>query len=317
MSRIVLKRLLEAIPLLTLITLLCYALLDRLPGGPLAMVGANPHLTAVERARLMHAMGLDLPWPVRYAQWLGGILHGDLGRSLFTGRPVGAMILERLGPTCLLMGLALAVSLALGVALGVWGGLRPRSRGEAAIGVVSVVAYATPTFWLGLVLLWVFAARLRWFPSGGMMPLGVSWTPLTGGPYLVLPVLMLAVGMVAAWSRYVRGSVLEVMAQDFVRVARAKGLSEFRVVWRHVLRNALIPLVTVVMMALPSLTGGAVVTETLFSWPGLGRLFYDALTRRDYPVLMGVLLMSAVLVVGCNLVADLLYRRLDPRIRLE
>ncbi|MEB3186308.1 MAG: ABC transporter permease [bacterium] len=317
MSRTVVKRLLEAIPLLLLITLMCYALLERLPGGPLAMVGANPHLTAVERARLMHALGLDLPWPVRYVQWLGGVLHGDLGRSLFTGRPVGTMLLERLGPTLLLMGLALAVSLALGVALGVWGGLRPRSRSEAAIGVASVILYATPTFWLGLVLLWAFAARLRWFPSGGMAPLGVPWTPATGGPYLVLPVLMLAVGMVASWSRYVRGSVLEVMAQDFVRVARAKGLSEVRIVWRHVLRNALIPLVTVVMMALPSLAGGAVVTETLFSWPGLGRLFYDALTRRDYPVLMGVLLMSAVLVVACNLVADLLYRRLDPRIRLE
>jgi len=316
-SRTVVKRLLEAIPLLLLITLMCYALLERLPGGPLAMVGANPHLTAVERARLMHALGLDLPWPVRYVQWLGGVLHGDLGRSLFTGRPVGTMLLERLGPTLLLMGLALAVSLALGVALGVWGGLRPRSRSEAAIGVASVILYATPTFWLGLVLLWAFAARLRWFPSGGMAPLGVPWTPATGGPYLVLPVLMLAVGMVASWSRYVRGSVLEVMAQDFVRVARAKGLSEVRIVWRHVLRNALIPLVTVVMMALPSLAGGAVVTETLFSWPGLGRLFYDALTRRDYPVLMGVLLMSAVLVVACNLVADLLYRRLDPRIRLE
>lgn len=317
MSRTVVKRLLEAVPLLLLITLMCYALLEHLPGGPLAMVGANPHLTAVERARLMHALGLDLPWPVRYVQWLGGVLHGDLGRSLFTGRPVGTMLLERLGPTLLLMGLALAVSLVLGVALGVWGGLRPRSRSEAAIGVASVILYATPTFWLGLVLLWAFAARLRWFPSGGMAPLGVPWTPATGGPYLVLPVLMLAVGMVASWSRYVRGSVLEVMGQDFVRVARAKGLSEVRIVWRHVLRNALIPLVTVVMMALPSLAGGAVVTETLFSWPGLGRLFYDALTRRDYPVLMGVLLMSAVLVVACNLVADLLYRRLDPRIRLE
>ncbi len=317
MSRTVVKRLLEAVPLLLLITLMCYALLEHLPGGPLAMVGANPHLTAVERARLMHALGLDLPWPVRYVQWLGGVLHGDLGRSLFTGRPVGTMLLERLGPTLLLMGLALAVSLVLGVALGVWGGLRPRSRSEAAIGVASVILYATPTFWLGLVLLWAFAARLRWFPSGGMAPLGVPWTPATGGPYLVLPVLMLAVGMVASWSRYVRGSVLEVMGQDFVRVARAKGLSEVLIVWRHVLRNALIPLVTVVMMALPSLAGGAVVTETLFSWPGLGRLFYDALTRRDYPVLMGVLLMSAVLVVACNLVADLLYRRLDPRIRLE
>jgi peptide/nickel transport system permease protein len=316
-SRTVVKRLLEAVPLLLLITLMCYALLEHLPGGPLAMVGANPHLTAVERARLMHALGLDLPWPVRYVQWLGGVLHGDLGRSLFTGRPVGTMLLERLGPTLLLMGLALAVSLVLGVALGVWGGLRPRSRSEAAIGVASVILYATPTFWLGLVLLWAFAARLRWFPSGGMAPLGVPWTPATGGPYLVLPVLMLAVGMVASWSRYVRGSVLEVMGQDFVRVARAKGLSEVLIVWRHVLRNALIPLVTVVMMALPSLAGGAVVTETLFSWPGLGRLFYDALTRRDYPVLMGVLLMSAVLVVACNLVADLLYRRLDPRIRLE
>ena len=298
MSRVVLKRLIEALPLLAFISLLCFALLEHLPGGPLAMYGANPHLTAVERTRLMHALGLDLPWPVRYGQWVGGVLHGDLGRSLFTGRPVGSMLLERLAPTLLLMGLALAVSLLLGVALGVWGGVRPRSRSEAAIGVASVVLYATPTFWLGLVLLWVFAARLRWFPSGGMAPLGVTWTPMTGGPYLVLP-------------------VLEAMAQDFVRVARAKGLSEVRVVWRHVLRNALIPLVTVVMMALPSLAGGAVITETLFSWPGLGRLFYDALTRRDYPVLMGVLLMSAVLVVVCNLVADLLYRRLDPRIRLE
>ena len=317
MTRILLKRLLGAFPLLAVISLLCYALLEQLPGGPLAMYGANPRMTAVERARLMHAMGLDQPWPLRYLHWVSGVLHGDLGRSLFTGRPVASMIMERLGPTVLLMGLALLTSLALGILLGVWGGLRPRSRGEAAIGVASVVLYATPTFWLGLVLLWIFSARLRWFPSGGMAPIGVTWTPSTGGPYLVLPVSMLAVGMVASWSRYVRGSVLEVLAQDFVRAARAKGLAEVRVVFRHVLRNALIPLVTVVMMALPSLAGGAVITETLFSWPGLGRLFYDALTRRDYPVLMGVLLLSATLVVTCNLVADLLYRRLDPRIRLE
>lgn len=317
MSHYVLKRLLTALPLVLGISLLLFVLMQQVPGGPLAVYGANPHMHAADRARLIHAMGLDLPWYLQYFRWLGAAVQGDLGHSLFTGRPVLEMIGDRLPGTLLLMGLSTAVSLSLGVLLGIFSAVRPYSKFDYAATTLSFLGYSLPTFWFGIMLLMIFAARLHWLPAGGMHPLGREGDLLASIPYLVLPVTVLSIVSVASWSRYMRATMREVLQAEYIRTARAKGLSERVVVGVHALRNALIPLVTVVMMAMPGLFGGAVMTETIFSWPGVGRLFYDSLGKSDYPVMMGILLLSALLVVGFNLLADLLYQAADPRIRLE
>ena len=317
MSRYILRRLLVAIPLLIGISALLFVLMQKMPGGPLAVYGANPHMHAADRARLIHAMGLDQPLYIQYFKWFFATLHGDLGHSLFTGRPVLKMILERTPNTLILMGLSTLLSLVIGIALGIFSSLRPYSKFDYLATTGAFLGYSLPTFWFGIMLLMFFAANLHWLPAGGMHSLGQENNWRDGIPYLILPVTVLSIVSIASWSRYMRSSMLEVLKADFIRTARAKGLSERLVIGRHALRNALIPVITVVMMTLPSLFGGAVMTETIFSWPGIGRLFYDSLTKRDYPVMMGILLISAVLVVFFNLVADVLYSMVDPRIQLN
>lgn len=317
MSRYVLRRILIAIPLLIGISALLFLLMQKMPGGPLAVYGANPYLTAVERARLIAAMGLDQPIHVQYLKWLASAVHGDLGHSIFTGRPVLGMIAERAPNTLMLMGSSMVISLVLGLTLGVLSAVRPYSKFDYAATTASFLGYSLPTFWFGIMLMMVFAATLHWLPAGGMQPLGSEGGFVARLPYMVLPVTVLSIVTVASWSRFMRSSMLEVLRADFIRTARAKGLAEKVVIGRHALRNALIPVVTVVMMAMPHLFGGAVMTETIFSWPGIGRLFYDSLGKSDYPVLMGILLISATLVVVFNLLADLLYSAVDPRIKLD
>lgn len=317
MSRYVLRRLLMAIPMLLGISVLLFVLMQKVPGGPMAVYGMNPHMTAADKARLVHAMGLDLPLHLQYFKWLLGAVQGDLGNSLFTGRPVIQMILERVPNTFLLMGLSTAISLVVGIALGVFSAVRPYSRFDYTATTASFLGYSLPTFWFGIMLMMVFAAWLHWLPAGGMRPLGAEGDWLSGLPYLILPVTVLSIVSIAAWSRFTRSSMLEVMRADFIRTARAKGLSEKLVIGRHALRNALIPVVTVVMMTMPTLFGGAVMTETIFSWPGLGRLFFDSLGKSDYPVMMGILLISSSLVILFNLLADVLYSVIDPRIALK
>lgn len=316
MSRYILRRLLIAIPLLIGITALLFILMQQVPGGPLAVYGANPHMHAADRARLIHAMGLDLPMHQQYFKWLFSALRGDLGHSLFTGRPVLEMIAERTPNTLLLMGISTLLSLIIGVSLGIFSAIRPYSKFDYVATTGSFLGYSLPTFWFGIMLMMVFAAKLHWLPAGGMHSLGQEGNWLDCLPYLVLPVTVLSIVSIASWSRFMRSSMLEVMQADFIRTARAKGLSERLVISRHALRNALIPVITVVMMALPGLFGGAVMTETIFSWPGIGRLFYDSLGKSDYPVMMGVLLISAGLVVVFNLLADVLYSVIDPRMQL-
>ncbi len=315
----VIRRLLEGIPLLLGVTLIVYLVLISIPGGPLAAYRSNPRVRPEDLARLEKQLGLDQPVLVRYATWLGRLIRGDWGYSYVTRRPVLEMIGERVKNTVLLMGVALLVTLAVAVPIGVYSAVRQYSLFDHAMTGLAFMGYSMPVFWLGLLLMLLFSVQLRWFPAGGMFTVGATltgWEALLDRlRYLALPVLTLTVVSAGFYARYLRASLLDVIHQDYVRTAWAKGLAERAVITRHALRNALIPFVTVVALHMPQLFTGAVVVETVFAWPGIGRLFWDSALRFDYPVLMGVLTIGALLVWLCNLLADVLYGYLDPRIR--
>ncbi|MBM3266616.1 MAG: ABC transporter permease [Candidatus Sericytochromatia bacterium] len=314
MGQYVIRRLITSIPLLLGVTLILFCLMQLMPGGPLAAYTQNPRVRPEDLEKIKVIMGLDKPVYVQYFFWLGSLLTGNLGNSLFTGRPVAEMILERLPNTFILMGSALVVSLSIGVTLGVISALKQYSAFDFLVTTFAFIGYSLPVFWFGVMLLLVFAATLHWFPAGGMYSVG-NQSLLDLLWHMVLPVAMLSIVHIAGWSRYMRSSMLEVIRQEFVRTARAKGLAERVVIVRHAFRNALIPIVTIVALALPGLFGGAIMTETIFAWPGIGRLFFDSLGKADFPVLMAILTISATLVIVCNLLADIAYSALDPRIQ--
>lgn len=318
MTRIVLRRLVTAIPLLLGITVVTFAILRAVPGGPLAAYEADPNVSPADLARLEHAFGLDEPLPLQYLTWLSQLFTGDWGSSITSSQPVRAMIGERLPNTLTLMGIVYVVTLAVALPLGVLTATRHRSRFDHLVSGISFVAYAVPPFWLGLLLILGFGLGLRWLPLGGMTaPDAAAFDLADRLRHLVLPVTTLALFGAAHYVRYLRAAMLETLGADYLRTARAKGLPERTVVLRHALPHAAIPLVTVAALDLPELFAGALVTEQLFGWPGMGRLFWDAATRSDYPVLMGILAVSALLVVAASLVADLVYAWLDPRIRIS
>jgi peptide/nickel transport system permease protein len=317
MGAYVIRRLLGAIPLLLVITAVVFALMQLAPGGPLAVYGENPHLTAADLQAIKEAMGLDKPPAVQYLYWLKEVVQLNFGHSLFTGRAVMEMIGERLPATLLLMTVAMSFSLLVGVVLGVLSAIKQYSKFDFTVTTLAFVGYSLPPFWFGIVLMIVFASTLQWLPAGGLADFGQEGNPLNVLSHLILPAAMLSILQIASWSRYTRSSMLEVVRQEYIRTARAKGLDEWAVIVKHGLRNGLIPVVTVVALSLPSLFAGAIMTETIFTWPGVGRLFFDALTKSDYPVLMAILTISASLVVIGNLLADMIYALLDPRIRLS
>ncbi len=319
MASYLVRRLLEGVPLLLAITLVVYLVLVSIPGGPLAAYRNNPRVRAEDLARLEKQLGLDRPVYVRYALWLGKFVRGDWGYSYVTRRPVLAMIWERFQNTIYLMGVALLITLLLAIPIGIYSAVRQYSLFDHAMTGLAFMGYSMPVFWLGLLLMLLFSVELRWLPAGGMFTIGAD---LTGWAafvdrlkYLALPVLTLTIVSAGFYARYLRASLLDVIHQDYVRTAWAKGLRGSRVILRHALKNALIPFVTVVAIHMPQLFTGAVVVETVFAWPGIGRLFWDAALQFDYPVLMGVLAVGALLVWLFNLLADLLYGYLDPRIR--
>jgi peptide/nickel transport system permease protein len=315
MSRYVSRRLIQAVPLLLGITVIVFALLKTIPGGPLAAYEANPSVTPEDMRRLEHALGLDQPVPIQYVSWLGHFLTGDWGYSLATSQPVLSMIGSRLPNTLWLMTTVYIVTLVVSLPIGVFTAVRQYSWFDHITTGATFAAFSMPTFWLGLLLIITFGLTFRLLPLGGMLAPGEPFTIGDLARHLVLPVVTLSLVQIGVYVRFLRASMLETTGQDYMRTARSKGLSERRVIWRHGLKNAAIPFITVAALELPELFAGAVVTEQIFGWPGMGRLFIDSATRLDYPVLMGIIAISAALVVLANLLADVLYGYLDPRIR--
>lgn len=308
------NRVLQAIPLLLLVAVASFAIMHLAPGGPMAAYAHNPLVSPGQIAKIRASLGLDDPGYIQFFKWLGSMLHGDWGYSYQDGRPALTVILERLPATLLLMGSALFLAIALAFLLGVVSAVRQYSKLDYTLTFATFFAWAMPTFWFGLMAQFLLAVHIRLFPVSGIQ--GIGGGTLDVIHHLVLPSLVLGLTSIASWSRYLRSSLLEVLGQPFVMTARAKGNSERAALFKHALKNALLPLVTVMGLDVPALFTGAVVTETIFSWPGMGRLFFDSLLDRDYPVEMGILIISAVLIIGGNLLADLVYALLDPRIRL-
>ena len=316
MGTYILRRLLQSIPLLLLISIALFAILKAIPGGPLAAYENDPSVTAADIARLEQSLGLDQPIHIQYLSWLGHFVTGDWGYSHVSYQPVLLMIGDRLPNTLYLMGTVYVVTLAIAIPIGIFTALKQYSWFDHIVTGTTFAAFSMPTFWLGLLLIIFFGLTLRWLPLGGMTVPGATGFDLVDRlRHLILPVATLALVGTAHYVRYLRSSMLETINQDFVRTARAKGLHERRVVSGHELKNAMIPLVTVAALDLPELFAGALITEQIFGWPGMGRLFYDSALRVDYPVLMGIVAVGATLIILANLAADVIYGYLDPRIR--
>jgi peptide/nickel transport system permease protein len=317
MTRFIIRRLIQAIPTLLGITILSYALMAAAPGGPVAALSFGPRTTPAQRAQLAKQLGVDEPWHIQYIKWLGRVLQGDLGRSFVGNRKVLDLVMERAPATLELGGLALLFGVLVGVPIGIWAAVKQGSWFDNVTRVLAVFVSAIPIFWLGLILILVFGAWLRVLPMGGRFPTNLSgaYTVLDRIKHLTLPVFILAMGNVAVLSRYMRASTLEVSRQDYIRTAQSKGLPDRAVWFVHATRNAMIPLATFLGPALVGLLNGAVITETIFSWPGIGRLTIDALNQLDYPVVMATVLIGAVSTILGYLLSDIMYAFIDPRIR--
>jgi peptide/nickel transport system permease protein len=321
MRRYIIRRVLQAILMLLIMSLFFFTLLHLIPGGPAASIGAtNPRITPQERHDIEVRLGLDKPLPIQYINWLLASLHGDFGFSYSNARPVSLVIGERIPVTLQLFIPALSFALIVAIVLGVIAAVRQYSIADYLITIGAYAGISMPVFWFALILQEFFGVHLGALPvcclasfdTTGFTPLELLQDRVV---HLILPVLVLSLQFIAAWSRYQRSSMLDVIKQDYVRTARAKGLSSASVFFRHALRNALIPLVTVVALGLGGIFGGAVITETVFAIPGLGHLFLDALGLPDYPILLAYLVLGAGAVITFNLIADLLYGVVDPRIR--
>jgi peptide/nickel transport system permease protein len=315
MSRYILNRLGQSLVLLVLVSMIGFAVLNLAPGGPLSQFALTPGMSQADLDRIAAQMGLDRPLIVQYADWAWRLLRGDWGRSFRDGRPVLDVIGGHFGATLLLMGTATVISVTIGTWVGIKGATKRYSIFDYAATVGAMVALSIPTFWFGLVAIYLFSLKLGWLPAGNMYTIG-DGSIIDYAKHLIMPAMVLALVDVAVWSRYMRTATLEVINQDFVRTARAKGMTPRRVLMKHVVGNALLPMITLAGLQVPTLLGGALVTETVFTWPGMGRLFLDSLGYQDYPVVMGLLMFSAILVLLSNLAADMLTAFVDPRIRL-
>jgi len=306
------RRLLATVPLLFFVSVVVFSFVHVLPGDPAVLFlgeEATPETLAQFRARL----GFDRPLVAQYVEWLGRALRGDLGRSLRTNQPVAEAILQRLPVTLELLGAALAVSLAIAIPAGIVSAVKRNSGVDLASTVFALIGFSLPNFWLGLILIYVFALLLRWLPPSGFVP----WPAIADNARsLILPALTLGTALAALVTRQLRSGMLEVLRQDYVRTAQAKGLSQGVVVGKHALKNALIAVVTVIGLQIGGLLGNTIITESLFALPGIGRLMIDAVFSRDFFIVQGVVLFLAVGYVLSNLIVDVLYSYLDPRIRL-
>lgn len=317
MHRYVARRLLQALPLLLAISLIAFLLLHAIPGGPLAAYKGTSTVTEKDLDRLREQLGLNRPLVVQYVSWLGSFVRGDWGVSYVARRPVTGLVLERLPASLSLMASALVLSLVVSVPLGVFAAIRRNSWVDHALTFVSFVGLSLPVFWLGLLLIIVFTVWLGWLPGGGVGPPGVTPDLFTRLRYLLLPTIALSLGSIGFFTRYLRASMIEVLHTDHMRFTRARGVPPTSRYLKHGMRNASIPFVTVVALHIPDYLIGTVAVETIYSWPGTGRLFWESAMRFDYPVLMGILVIGSFVVVLSNLAADVMYALLDPRVRYD
>lgn len=318
-----LRRALQLIPTLIGISLISFSLMQLAPGGPIdQMADLNPHVTPEMKARIRHDMGLDLPTHVQYLHWLHRLIHVDFGISYTDHRPVLKKITERLPATILLNILAIGLMLLLALPLGFFSAIRANSWFDRSVTLLVFVGFSIPTYAVALALMMLFGLKLGWLPISGLTTLHFTkvsmWDKILDvARHLVLPTLVLGLTDLAGLSRYMRNSMLEVIHQDYIRAALAKGLFSWRVYGVHALRNALISIITIFGLMLPDLIGGGVIIETIFAYPGMGRLGYEAIMTRDYNLIMAITVISAALTVAGNFLADVLYAYADPRIRYQ
>jgi len=314
LGRYILQRSLRVVPILVLVSIVTFALLHLAPGGPIGVMTGNPKTNGADLERVERNLGLDRPLPVQYLLWFRQVfLRLDFGRSYVTGEPVSRMILERLPATLELMGLSFLIALLLGLFIGVISALKQGGLLDDIFTLVSAIGLSVPVFWLGLMAIGLFSLELGLLPSGGREAIGGPTSVLDHLRHLALPVSVLSLAYLASWSRYVRAGMLDAVRGDFIRTARAKGLGERVVIFKHALRNAMLPVVTIVFMQIPTLFTGAVITETVFSWPGMGRLFYEGLQRHDYSRVLGIVVISSILIICFNLIGDIVCMAVDPR----
>ncbi len=320
----VIRRTLQSVPLLLAISVILYAILYNMPGGPLAPYLQNPHITPADIERLKHNLGMDQPVPIQYFKWLGHILTGDMGYSTSNSEPVFQAIVERIPATLELMGTSFVLSVVVGVAAGIISAVYRYTLVDYFITTLAFFGQSMPVFWFALMMQLAFAVHGIPLPFGYQIQLpsaGISNSDTfdLGDriSHLILPVIVLSLLSLALFSRFMRSSLLEVLGTDYMRTAAAKGLSFRTILFKHGLKNALIPVVTILALSLPSIVGGAIITETIFAWPGTGRLFYNALQQSDIALLMGYLILIAGFVVFSNLLADVMYAWLDPRVKYD
>ncbi len=325
MTKYFLRRTLQAIPLLLLISIAVFTLMQLIPGGPLTAYENNPNISADDLARLQEELGLNVHKHIQYWNWVTAILRGDLGTSIVTKLPVRDEILGRLGNTLYLSFVAFFGALLISIPIGIISATRQYSWFDHLMTTVAFIGQSMPVFWFGLILIIIFHTTIKnpftggpLFPGGGMFTIGAPFALDDRLRHLILPASVLIFFSLGSHIRYMRAGMLDVMHQDYIRTAHAKGLRERAVIAKHAFKNSIIPLVTIIGLEIPGLFNGALITETIFSWPGMGRLFFtQGIERSDYPIMMGILMLSATLIVVFGLVTDVVYAFLDPRIRFD
>jgi len=298
---------------LLLLSAITFLIIQIAPGGPSILI--NPDISAEDAQRIRENLGLTRPLPVQYVRWISALLRGDFGRSFIDGRPVTEVLFERLPNTLVLSGAALLLAVSIGLVSGTIAATRIRSLIDHAVMLLSVVGVSLPLFWLALMSILILSVKFRLFPAAGMSTSPTDASVADRIHHLILPATVLSTVYMPQIARYMRSSMAQVLVQDYVRVAHAKGLHARTVLTRHAMRNALIPVLTVIGLMMPTLVGGAAITETIFAWPGMGRLAVDAAFRRDFPMIMGITVFFSAVVLLSNLIVDLTYAWLDPRIR--
>ena len=317
MFRYILKRLLYAVPVFLGTTFVIYTLINLAPGGPLSVLAASGEMSLSDLEALKISMGLDKPIVIRYFIWLGDLLHGDFGISYRTSQEVSLMISQRIMPSLMLTGTGILAAMLVGVPLGIISAYKPNSVWDHISTFISFIGASVPNFFLSLLLIYVLAVKLKWFPTSGMQSSGMSGNLLDLLHHLALPAFVCGIQPIGNYIKQTRSSVLEVLNEEYIKTARSKGLTNVVIVLKHAFRNALIPIVTTISLSIPFLIGGAVVTEQIFAWPGIGSLMITAITSRDYPVIMGVAVLICGVVLVANLILDLIYAALDPRIKFK